>query len=403
MKDKVREKQHKICKLNLLGIGSGFLIFFTLSAFITVLVFALLFIFHGFGATIQDYGKVLAGLAIFENPFLWAGIILIYFTSAYLDLNSKVLGVVFCLIPIVHLAVLILLIKVSLREYKTEKCKLGITDNILLSDKCDTRYPILLIHGIFFRDCQVLNYWGRIPYILERNGAKVYYGNHESCNTVKKSGEDIAERIREIVEETGCGKVNIIAHSKGGLDVKYAVAKTGIAPYVASVTTISTPHHGCEYADFFLGKMPVKAKTVLAGIANMVFEKLGDREPDVLAAVEELTTSKCNELDRETADFDFAAHGIFTQSIGSGLTYSRSGILPLDLFSMFIRRFDGPNDGLVGLASLRWGQQYIHLDNNRRRGISHGDMIDLTRDEVPGFNVCDFYIGLAGSLREIGL
>ena len=28
---------------------------------------------------------------------------------------------------------------------------------------CKTRYPILLVHGIFFRDWQMFNYWGRIP------------------------------------------------------------------------------------------------------------------------------------------------------------------------------------------------------------------------------------------------
>jgi triacylglycerol lipase len=33
---------------------------------------------------------------------------------------------------------------------------------------------------------------------------------------VKDSAQELAGRIEEIVTETGCGKVNIIAHSKGG-------------------------------------------------------------------------------------------------------------------------------------------------------------------------------------------
>ena len=35
---------------------------------------------------------------------------------------------------------------------------------------CKTRYPIVLVHGIFSRDMKLLNYWGRIPAALIRNG-----------------------------------------------------------------------------------------------------------------------------------------------------------------------------------------------------------------------------------------
>ena len=62
---------------------------------------------------------------------------------------------------------------------------------------CETKYPILLVHGVFFRDSTRINYWGRIPKELEKNGAKIYYGNHQSADSVKKSGEEIAERISD--------------------------------------------------------------------------------------------------------------------------------------------------------------------------------------------------------------
>ena len=55
-----------------------------------------------------------------------------------------------------------------------------------------------------------------------------------------------------IVRETGCEKVNVIAHSKGGLDTKYAIAKLGMNKHIASLTTINTPHNGCEFADYLL-------------------------------------------------------------------------------------------------------------------------------------------------------
>ncbi len=70
-------------------------------------------------------------------------------------------------------------------------------------------------------------------------------------------------RIKEILEETGSDKVNIIAHSKGGLDSRYAISCLGAAPYVASLTTINTPHRGCEFADWLLKNAPdVLKKTI---------------------------------------------------------------------------------------------------------------------------------------------
>ena len=56
-----------------------------------------------------------------------------------------------------------------------------------------------------------------------KNGATVYYGEQQSAASVMDCGAELAARITEIVRETGCGKVNIIAHSKGGLDARVAI------------------------------------------------------------------------------------------------------------------------------------------------------------------------------------
>ena len=95
-----------------------------------------------------------------------------------------------------------------------------------------------MVHGVFFRDFKYFNYWGRVPKELERNGAVIFYGNHQSAASVKDSAQELATRILEITGETGCGKVNIIAHSKGGLDSRYAISLLGMEPYVATLTTI---------------------------------------------------------------------------------------------------------------------------------------------------------------------
>ena len=78
----------------------------------------------------------------------------------------------------------------------------------------------------------MLNYWGRIPKELETNGAVLFHGNHQSAASVPACAQELDARIREIVAETGCEKVNVIAHSKGGLDMRYALSELGTDRYV---------------------------------------------------------------------------------------------------------------------------------------------------------------------------
>ena len=48
---------------------------------------------------------------------------------------------------------------------------------------------------------------------------------------------------------------------------------------------------------------------------------------------------------------------------------------------LIIRAMDGKNDGLVTPESAMWGEFKGTLSNRKHRGISHGDMIDLTRED----------------------
>lgn len=156
-------------------------------------------------------------------------------------------------------------------------------------------------------------YWGRIPASLCKNGAELYYGDHQSASSVKDSAEELAVRIREIAEQTGCEKLNVIAHSKGGLDVRYAIAHCGAAPYVASLTTINTPHRGCEFADYLLEKIPRSVQEKVSAAYNGTMKKLGDASPDFMAAVRDLTAQACAGRDRELS----IPEEILCQSVGS--------------------------------------------------------------------------------------
>jgi triacylglycerol lipase len=68
-----------------------------------------------------------------------------------------------------------------------------------------------------------------------------------------------------------------------------------------------------------------------------------------------------------------------------------------------VRPFDGENDGLVSIESARWGEHCRVLTPTGKRGISHGDIIDLNRENIGGFDVREFYVELAQELKAMGL
>lgn len=340
---------------------------------------------------------ILTAVTVLAVTF-WVGIIRIYVSSRQLGIKWRVIGILCGWIPVVHLIVLGKLISLASGETVLENEKI-IKDKVRQADRvCATRYPILMVHGVFFRDFRYLNYWGRIPAALEANGATIFYGNHQSAASVADSGREIADRIQQILKETGCGKVNIIAHSKGGLDSRYAISKLGMAPYVASLTTINTPHRGCEFADYLLGKIPEKQQQTVANAYNSALKKLGDTNPDFIAAVTDLTASACENLNRELPD----PQGVYIQSTGSCMKKPSGGRFPLNTTNAFVKQFDGENDGLVGYDSFKWGSNFIYLKPQGRRGISHGDVIDLNRENIDTFDVREFYVDLVSDLKRRG-
>ncbi len=334
-----------------------------------------------------------------EALVFFGGIARIYCTSVQLGIRWRVLGIALGLIPFVNLWILIKMILIADEEVAFESDKRRINENRREQQLCRTRYPILLVHGVCFRDFKLFNYWGRIPGELKKNGAMVFYGEHQSARAVENSAREIAERIKYIVNTTGCEKVNIIAHSKGGLDSRYAVSILDAAPYVASITTVSTPHKGCIYADHLLNGIPADVQNKVADRYNAIARRLGDIDPDFLAAMRDLTASSCTERNTIVADVP----GIYYQSAGSILNRAAGGRFPNNISFPVVTHFEGSNDGLVAEPSFPWGERYECVRTDGKRGISHTDMTDLNRENIPGFDVREFYVELVSDLRERGL
>ena len=366
--------------IRLCDIGVKILKFFLITSTVIVfsfVLFGLILKTWNFGANPFLWITTGVGLFVIEFVLFWIGIIMVYVSSLQLGFKTRLLGIICGWIPIVNLFTLMKIIRICSEEVALERRLL--TRDLARKDEqvCRTRYPILLVHGVFFRDFEHFNY----------------------AAAVADSAKELEKRILDIVHQTGCGKVNIIAHSKGGLDSRAAIAATSAGEYVASLTTINTPHRGCEFADYLLNEIPEKQQQVIAEKYNSLAAKLGDRDPDFLAAVYDLTSEKCRARNEVIHDDP----RVFYQSVGSVLQGPSSGQFPLNFTYNLVKYFDGENDGLVGDKSFSWGASFQMLRNDgAKRGISHGDMIDLNRQNIHGFDVREFYVQLVSGLKERG-
>lgn len=395
------QKSKGSIRLRICYHGATCLLTFAFSCLLSVLFHLVMMFFY-----IPDNWEYFAFSAIICTIQLsvtfWNGIISVYLTSVQLGIRHRVVGLLCGLIPIANLFALTTIIKTAFAEVSFEAEKIALNKERENKQICKTKYPVLFVHGIFFRDFKHLNYWGRIPEELVRNGATVYYGNHQSALTIKNSGIELSKRIKEIVKETGCNKVNIIAHSKGGLDCRYALEYCDVKNNVASLTTINTPHKGCEFADYLLSKVPQKIQNTIADTYNATMKKIGDDNPDFISAVKDLSAENTGILNNSLKE-DNLQSIVFCQSFGSKLNKAAGGKFPLNFSYHLVKYFDGANDGLVSEKSFPWGERYKMLTTRGKRGISHGDMIDLNRENIKEFDVREFYVSIVADLKNRGL
>ena len=268
---------------------------------------------------------------------------------------------------------------------------------------CKTKYPIVLIHGAGFRDLKWPVYWGRIPGELGKHGASVYYGLQDSWGSIETNAGAIISRIDAILAETGSKKVNLIAHSKGGLEARMAASSLGYGEKVASITTIGTPHHGSKTVDRLM-KLPGSLFSLAAFAVNNWIRLIGDRKPDFMKVCEGFTTAAMERFNQENPDIP----GVYYQSFACVMTHPLSDI-HLSTANFVLNRIEGPNDGLVSVASASWGDNVRVLRSGVFRGISHLDAIDLRRAPITRArsaavrDICDVYVDIVQDLKLRGL
>ena len=252
------------------------------------------------------------------------------------------------------------------------------------------KYPLILVHGAGFRDKTLgVNYWGRIPRYLAREGVTFFYAGTEAWGTIESNGELLKKAILAALAKTGAEKVNILAHYKGGLEARYAISALGMENAVASLTTMSTPHRGVRSMDVAL-KFPVWLYRLVSIFKDHWTRLIGDVNPDFFRGSRQLAESWCSVFNRNHPD----RGGIYYQSYASVLRFFFGDLMYFFTW-VLVRIFDGPNDGLCPVESAKWGDFRGTVTGRRLLGVSHGGILDMYRIPFRGARVIPPSIGSA--------
>ncbi len=235
-------------------------------------------------------------------------------------------------------------------------------------------YPIILAHGVCRFDIlwnealqtdnsddpklDKLHYFKGIRTMLKKKGYVAYHSMASWAADVDTRAEDLRRNVRKILDETGAKMVNIIAHSMGGLDSRHMLFNDRndgkIHNRVASLVTISTPHHGTSFADWGLKNLPRLIP---------VAKKLGLN----LDALKDLRTDACRKFNEnpEVQEFETACEsGIkFLTYAGRQSFLGVFDVLKVPFY--VIEKKEGENDGLVPVVSAKWKDEYFQgiIDN----------------------------------------
>lgn len=255
-----------------------------------------------------------------------------------------------------------------------------------------TKYPVVLVHGMIAKDFPFWRAFRGITGFLKQQGIRVYVSNQDGIGAVATNAAQLKNELLQIMEKENCQKVNLIAHSKGGLDARYMISCLDMADRVASLTTLSTPHRGSGLSAWIL-KIPNFLEKIIAFFADLLFRLLGDKHPDLLTLAYELTAEKMEDFNRRVLN----APQVYYQSFSSTATDKNAFLrsIPYNI-SRYCEHDD--TDGMVSVKSSKWG--------NYRGGmagqVDHFQMAGAIGSERRLVGVGIFYLHVIQELQEMG-
>lgn len=216
------------------------------------------------------------------------------------------------------------------------------------SNYTDTRYPIVLVHGMFgFDSIAGVDYWYGIASDLRKYGADVYTTQVPALDSTIARGEALLPQIQAIAAVHG--KVNLVGHSHGGPTARYI---SRVRPdLVASVTSVGSPHKGSPVADLIYGSPAESLAASLGDALGGLIDLLsgGGYDQDLRSSLYSLTTEGSAEFNR------FAPAGVPQTACGEG-AYVANGVRFYSWGGTgVLTNVLDPSDALLGTTSLAFG------------------------------------------------
>ncbi|OYT86902.1 MAG: lipase [Burkholderiales bacterium PBB6] len=268
-----------------------------------------------------------------------------------------------------------------------------------------TRYPVVLVHGLFgFDAIGPIDYWYGIAPALRAGGATVFVSQQSAANSSEVRGEQLLAELRRLKATYGYTKFNLVGHSHGGHTIRYVAS---VAPeLVASATSMGSPHSGSAVADDIVagldgtGSTPVAAAIINAfGTIISVLSGNPGLPQNSEAAARSLTTAGSAAFtNRFPAGKPTTTCGQGAASVNNVRYYSAGGtsvltnvLDPIDAALVLTSAsFKGAaNDGLVGRCASHWGTVlrddygWNHLDEVNQsfglRGLFTSDPVAFYR------------------------
>lgn len=273
--------------------------------------------------------------------------------------------------------------------------------SVSYSKKCDTKYPIVLSHGMNARAKMlgIINYWSGAPDLLRKNGAEVYITDVNSMDTSRNKGLQWKKQVNEILAISGAKKVNVIGHSHGCVYTRYAITNLGMSKKVVSHTSLAGPHRGSVVADLILQVIPNSLEPYVGKALNIVYTFLmKDENPNSVENGYELVRSNMenvfnpNTPNIPTIYYQSYAYKI-TNVLGGGVMYPTWRImLP----------YEGDNDGLVSVDSAKWGEfKGVITGWPMFGGVNHIDSVHVILPR-PGYDPPTLIKNIAMDLKKRG-
>lgn len=269
-----------------------------------------------------------------------------------------------------------------------------------------TGYPIILVHGMSGWDTAlgVLDYFHRVRPTLVEAGYEVFTPQLSPNNNSAIRGSELADYVDQVLQSTGAKRVNLIAHSQGGLDVRFMISTLGYGGRVGAAITVASPHRGSPVTRLFTDDIPggeVLAEAVL-GLWSLI---LGRPESEARESLMQLSTENMARFNQANLDDPRVQYWSFGGiSCGASDDVCKAAhqgevIDPLLSISFNYLRDAGysDNDGLVSHDSAVWGDFLGDLP------ADHFDQIGQIADGGDGaFDHIAFYESLAARLHDHG-